>query len=254
MQISSSNDSESLMDECINLIGGVKVSSLFKQPPSFDNADYIIDNYNIIAELKCLQEDKSTDNNFLNKIKNKFSGHLKKEGMVIFGTILVNSNQLSDSCTKELHDIYLKPIRSLAKKANKQIRETKQNLNKENSHGLLILINDNNKLLEPSRAIELIGQCLRRDGLSSIDSVLYLTLNLTVTNQEESFEGLVWVECSRDPSNRCNKKFYSVLNKVLYEKIGIARNRVLTLDSKNHAFLDTLINKGQKELYFNDDK
>lgn len=245
------HESESLLDECINSVGGVKVRSLFAESPSFDNADYALDNYNIIAELKCLQDDKSNDPVFLNKIKEKFSNHLEKEKKQIFGTILINSSQVSENCTKEILDIFRKPIQTLTKKANKQIRETKQNLHKENAHGLLILINDNNKLFEPSLIIGLVGECLRRDRLSSIDSVLYLTINLTATNQDESFETLVWVECSRDPNNQCNQEFYIALRKALYSKLGIASERTLTFGPQNHKFLESLKNKGQKELFFN---
>lgn len=254
MQASRINDTESLIDECINFIGGVKVNSLFAKTPDFDNADYYLENYNIIAELKCLQDDKSTDKKFINKIKEKFREHLKKEKMHVFGTILINSNQVSKDCSKEIQDIFRKPIQDITKKANKQIRETKQKLNKDNAHGLLILINDNNKLLEPSFAVGLIGECLRRDGLSSIDSVLYLMINMTAIDKNADLEAIVGIECTRNPSNKCNKDFYTVFQKTLLDKLEVPSDKRLRITPKNHGFLEELKIKGQKELFLNFDE
>jgi hypothetical protein len=62
-------DIEKEFDACVESIGGIKVSNMFEQPPQFDNADYLFSKHNVIAELKCLKDDKSADENTQKNLK-----------------------------------------------------------------------------------------------------------------------------------------------------------------------------------------
>jgi hypothetical protein len=206
-------DTESEIDKCVASIGGVKVSDLYKGSPVFDNADYWFKQYNVVAELKCLMEDKGQDNKTQGKVQNIFNSHLysRESKVVIFGTVKVNSSDVSEQCTKDIAEVYRRPIQGIMKKANKQIRETKVELKATSAHGLLIIINDKNTALDPSQAMWMVTESLRRDGFRSIDSVLYITLNLLASHPDINNDVAVWLESYRDKENLCSQELYDRL-------------------------------------------
>tara|TARA_R110002074_G_scaffold221339_1_gene391911 strand:+ start:6298 stop:7116 length:819 start_codon:yes stop_codon:yes gene_type:complete len=204
-------NTEQEFDRCVKEIGGNKVSDSLSGSPNFDNADYIFEKYNVIAELKCLTEDKSEDDVIKIKTDDIFSRYFKESGFVVFGTTWISSDQLSPNCTKEISELYRKPIKGAMKKANKQIRETKENLNKESAHGLLILVNDKNKAVDPSRINWILAETFKRDSLSSINSVLFITLNMLATHPAINNDMLVWVEGYRDPNFICPQGLFDEL-------------------------------------------
>jgi len=213
-------DTESEIDKCIAAISGIKVSDLYQGSPTFDNADYWFKKYNVIAELKCLIEDKGQDRKINEKIQNIFDKHLyvKKPKIVAFGTNTINSSDISKQCEKDVAEVYRRPLQGVMKKANKQIRETKVNLKVEDAHGLLIIINDKNTALDPSHAIWLIRETLRRDGLRSINSVLYITLNLLASHPKINHDITVWIELFRDKENICPQELYNLLRITIHER------------------------------------
>lgn len=209
-------NTEAEFDACVKSIGGVKVSDLFQGSPSFSNADYLFRDYNIVAELKCLSKDMARDMALQKKFELIIRRHWAESKMIVFGTCPMTTDQLSPNCTKEIAELYRKPIRDVMQKANKQIRETKSELNIESAHGLLILVNDNNTAIDPRRIDWILGETFKRDRLSSIDSVLFLTLNLTATHPKFNTNFLVWFEMCRDQGVTCQHGFYESLRNAVY--------------------------------------
>jgi hypothetical protein len=72
-------DIELAIDKCVAAIGGVKVSNLYTGSPVFDDADYWFKQYNVVAELKSLIEDKCQDNKAQEKVQNILDNHLYSE-------------------------------------------------------------------------------------------------------------------------------------------------------------------------------
>lgn len=211
-------DTEAEIDACVKSIGGIKVSDLFQGAPSFNNADYLFKDYNIVAELKCLSKDMALDIALQNKIELIVRKHLAESKIMVFGTRPITSGQLPQDCSKEIAEIYRKPIRDVMRKANKQIRETKFELHVESAHGLLILVNDNNTAIDPDLIEWIIGETFRRDSFRSIESVLYVTLNLFATHQSINNDLLVWIESSRSSDFKCPDYFYKQLQDVIYKR------------------------------------
>ena len=52
---------EKEFDVCVDLTGGERVSDCLSSPPNFHNADYLFRAYKVVAELKCLEENKGKD-------------------------------------------------------------------------------------------------------------------------------------------------------------------------------------------------
>jgi len=48
-------------DQVVKASGGQIVRDLLSKSPRFDNADYVFHDQKIVAELKCLREDKAND-------------------------------------------------------------------------------------------------------------------------------------------------------------------------------------------------
>ena len=121
---------------------------------AFKNADYLFHSERIVAELKCLMEDNSQDIGKqlkLNALINQYflEGNIK--------TKIIDENTYK-SFPKELQlkisDIYSPSIRARIKKANIQIRETKQNLRLGSYSGMLIIANDGLTSMPPAAFVD----------------------------------------------------------------------------------------------------
>ncbi len=234
-------DTEAEFDVCVKSVGGIKVSELFQGSPSFDNADYWFEKYNVVAELKCLSEDKSTDKYIQEKTGLIIRKYLAESKIVVFGTRRMTTDELSQACTKEIAELYRKPISGAMKKANKQIRETKIELKVESAHGLLILVNDKNTAVDPSRINWILAETFRRDRYSSINSVLFVTLNLVGTHPATRNDLLVWIEVYRDPGFLCSQELYANLRTALHKRWeDILSQEIKPFEVKNHDLIHEL--------------
>lgn len=118
--------------------------------PGFANADYFFEQENIIAELKCLTEDKLSDSRQSESIRNLFEqnislGQIPDPGP---GIVRINSSDCPLDIQRKLYSIISRPIKTHIEKANRQIRETRRQLNRPDAHGLLLFANDGNFRLE----------------------------------------------------------------------------------------------------------
>ena len=66
-------DIERTFDSFVKSIGGTVLKEQIAGDPTFDNADYIFHDLQIVAELKCLENDKLNDPNYMNKIATAWS-------------------------------------------------------------------------------------------------------------------------------------------------------------------------------------
>lgn len=71
-------NTEEEFNDCVKSVGGIKVSDLVGSSPGFSNADYLFNEYNVIAELKCLEEDKIKDKNIRDKASEIYRRCLNK--------------------------------------------------------------------------------------------------------------------------------------------------------------------------------
>jgi hypothetical protein len=234
-------NTEAEFDACVKSIGGIKVSELFQGSPTFDNADYWFEKYNVVAELKCLSEDKSTDKYIQEKTELIIRKYLPESKIVVFGTCRVTTDKLSPACTKEIAELYRKPIRGAMKKANRQIRETKKELKVESAQGLLILVNDENTAVDPSRINWILAETFRRDSFRSINSVLFVTLNLVGTHPATKNDLLVWIEFYRDLGFLCPQGLYENLRTALHIRWeDILGQEIKPFEVKNHDLIHEL--------------
>jgi len=159
--------------------GGIVVEdSLAPQQRDFSNADYVFKPQNVVAELKVLTRDQSSDPTLYEKLEGLYLSAIK-EGLVgpIFGTVKVNTKDFPELLQRQFLDAHKAPIATLIKKANKQIKATKHHLGMPDAKGLLILFNDGNFRLDHDVVAYILHRVLGSD-FSSINSVFYGTANL----------------------------------------------------------------------------
>lgn len=180
---------------CVKQLNGVILDEVLVQP-KFANADYWFQDANIVAELKCLTEDLSTNAIFNNSVLALYATWVKR-GLVprtAGGNVRMNLRDLPLQCARE----YLEPIKkrleaSTIKKANRQIRETKKHFNAPDAKGLLLLVNDGNYMLPPTMMVPILLRILKGQH-SSISSVIYFSVNEHSTVPGIDMPSLFWID------------------------------------------------------------
>jgi len=191
-------DIEKEFDSLVRKIDGQRVDEIIGISPNHPNADYLFDDDNIIIELKCLQDNKLNDKNISKKIsllykKWNSQGHTVKLSQDGWRATVSN---LSQEQSKEILKIYAKPIRKQIIKGNKQIKITKEKLDKPNHKGVLVLANDGNLAIDPQHIYAILGHILG-DSYSSINAVIFFTANYLGRANFTNVDTLAWVNLNR---------------------------------------------------------
>lgn len=123
---------EETLDEYVEEFGGELIKKLLPPNPTFDNADYLFRKYKVVAELKTLESDFFSTENF-NKKKIELHAKWVEKGLVPrhWGKLLIQTNNLPEQCELEFINIVKKLLEKPISKANKQIKEIRP-LAKEN--------------------------------------------------------------------------------------------------------------------------
>lgn len=193
---------EPTFDKVAERLGGIRVTSLYRSPPTFDNADYLFREAGIVAELKILALDRSKDPHTQEKLHNLYNSWVQSGDRVplIFGEARLSTADLPEKNARELDRVFREPIRLALKKANRQIKETKNHLNLPNAKGLTLLVNESNIALEPGSMIQMVAQILNSQSLSGINTLVYLTINLHASAPWSPADTRIWAVIERkDP-------------------------------------------------------
>ena len=239
---------ETELDQCIAEIGGVRVSDLVGQSPNFSAADYMFDEDEVVVELKCLEENKIDDEAITEKASLLYAEALRDgtAPVVAFGTVRLTTDGFPESFVRKLAELYRRPIQGVIKKANKQIRQTKQHLNRPRHKGLLLLVNDGHQALDPSHVMWLLHETFRRNSYSSINSVVFFTVNLLAKKPDIDRDLLVWIPANipdRDPCpSALLKRLQESWIRRMSQKTGM---HIPTIEISGSAALESIKNSGR---------
>jgi hypothetical protein len=197
---------ETELAKCVNKLGGQVLDEVLKQP-NFKNADYWFPEYKTVAELKRLDEDLSAKEDFQKKVTDLYSSWVQRGLMPEFtGKMTLNLQKIPQLCAHEYIEIIKKRIEnSIIKKANHQIRETKNYYEDDSAKGLLIIANDGNPMLKLDFMAHLLSRILKNQ-YSSINSVIYFSANLAVRMpfpELQMSSNRLWADCvlgDREPA------------------------------------------------------
>jgi hypothetical protein len=216
---------EAAFDRCVTRVGGVRISNLFNNTPQFSNADYLFEHDSVIAELKCLEKDPLSDPVFEDKISKLYNKWFEA-GLVppVPKGFTINTGDLPEQCAIELFGLFKKQLEnSYIKKANKQIRESKAELNRHDAIGLLLLANDGNYALDPRVTFYLLHHTLKGQ-YTSIDHVIYFAANLRTDIPGVARNGFLWTSLKfddrRQPSLDFERKLFQNWRTTLEEELG----------------------------------
>jgi len=175
-------DSEKLMDEVVRAVGGQRVREIVGDNPPFDNADYLWMKDRIVSEMKNLEKDFLSDpavSDKMHEMYNRWRDE-NKDVPIMYVERVLRTDQLPVECARELIGIFKDKLESaVLRKANRQIRDTKENLNQPEALGLLLLSNEGNFTFDPAMVAHVLCHSLG-SKFSSIEHVILFSANLKV--------------------------------------------------------------------------
>lgn len=229
-------DVTSEMDKFVKSFGGRVGLELFGPNPDFRNADYVFPKENVIAELKCLTEDKSEDDDLQNKLEELFQSAITR-GFVPDpgpGRHVLETKGTPVEFQREVYALIARSLKRRVAKANKQIKQTKARLNLPNAKGLLLLCNDGNLQLEPAPWVHAVKVALGND-FSSISSVVLFTVNLLSTTPKMGQHANLWISGERPGIEPVSEDFSHRLGEAWARHVGQLHNMPVTWKQKLDA-------------------
>ena len=183
----------------VRRFGGQVVADILGPSPDHPNADYFFPRQAVVAELKCLEDDKREDQQLQTKVQAHFDRWMADGTIPIYygDSVRVESKTLPAACQHALLEIYKPPIQRRILKANKQIKATAQRLRLESYRGLLLLANDGNYALEADAVMYLVWRILGR-SFQNITNVVYFTVNMPATHPTTPKPCLVMARVQRN--------------------------------------------------------
>lgn len=160
---------------CVRSLGGVVLDDQLVAP-SFLNADYWFPGARVVAELKCLVDDPSLRPDFLERNTVLYRKWVAA-GLVPSGKRTIRIQDLPLQCFVEWLALHKRRFEnSTLKKANRQIRETKQYLGAPDATGVLLLVNEGNLFMTPGMVGNMLAHLLV-DQYSMINAIVYFSTN-----------------------------------------------------------------------------
>ena len=186
---------EPLFDEFVRRFRGELVRELLPKGVNLPrNADYLLFERTVVAELKSLEENyfnAARIGEKMTRLANKWirEGQLKRH-QIRNGRF--STSDLPPHCADEALKVLGKPIHKALTDANKQIKQTKAYFNLPNAIGLIILANDGNFTLTPSLTVQILSLLFRKH-FSAIESFVYIAPNLPAHMPGVNKETRVWL-------------------------------------------------------------
>ena len=181
---------EPTWQEFVLVAGGEIVSNLLPEPRTLENADFFFENAGVLAELKEIETEFSQSGAF-SKGFNDLMNRVLTEDPTWKPLLLGGSGKYPGWFHLELVRLFRPPLSRVLKKANRQLRETKKHFKIHSATGVLILANDGFTSIGPE-FVHALAALLLIQSYSSIDCLVYITVNRYVAIQSSDVPRLVW--------------------------------------------------------------
>ena len=203
-------DIEKEFDTFVAKSKGQLVREILGPNPTFDNADYLFANEHVVAELKCLKDNKLEDPVQMGRMEQLWASW-RSRGMVA-GDIpeTIQGGTIPLECNQELFSLCSKPLKRVLEKANKQIRQTKRALNLMNHHGLLLLANDGNFALPPTTLVAIVAKLLEH-RYSEIEDFVVFSANMISSTPGGDPPCYLWISGSTSKGPKVPVEFVDQL-------------------------------------------
>jgi hypothetical protein len=214
---------EETFQEFIRKSGGEVIADLVSKSPTFKNADFIFKDAGIVLELKEVETEFSTSDPFVVGFDRLNKRLLKENPDWKLTDIGGNLKSYPIWFLTEYMRLSRPHISRILKKANKQIRETKDYFKITNRKGILLFVNDGFTGVDPY-LVQATASDLLTSDYSSIDCFIYITVNRYVALENSNVPRLVWWPTYSDHSDDSLVDFVDDLGRkwfrFLDERIG----------------------------------
>lgn len=149
------------INEFVQSVGGVLATPLITRP-GVKSADYLFQDGRVVAELKILETEFSSQPNLINTLQR----------------LLVSNPEMSvqsEAFQNELIKLLIKPLRRIISRANQQIKHTKIELGVTDYRGVIIVVNDEFRGLPPGFVMGLLARAAMGAHFTNTQCILYIT-------------------------------------------------------------------------------
>jgi hypothetical protein len=215
-------DVEATWQGFVRSVGGQVIEDLVPHPRTFENADFLFPAVPAVAELKEIKTEFEKSDAFVKGYLSLLQ-RLVDEDPDWRRRIWAGEGDYPNWFSGEVIRLFRPPISRVLKKANRQIKETKEHFNIVDSTGVLIFVNDGFTALEP-HFVRALACNLLANSYSSIDCFLYITVNRYVEVHGSDVPKLLWLPTFSDRVSASMSEFINDLGRKWYEfleaKIG----------------------------------
>ncbi|MFZ6644410.1 hypothetical protein ACO0LO_01730 [Undibacterium sp. TJN25] len=224
---------EATWRDFVRSIEGSVIEDLVPPPRDFQNADFLFPKDAVVAELKEIHTEFSQSTSF-KKGLHLLMTRLVKEKPEWRPALLGGDGTYPDWFPREFARIFRPALGRILKKANSQIKETKEKFNITSPTGVLLLVNEEFTSIDPTLICALVCDILA-NSYSSISAMVYVTVNRYVKIPGSNEPKLLWVPCYAPNAGNELVNFINTLGAkwgdFLEEKIGPFTSRIVTGDS-----------------------
>lgn len=214
-------DIEKEFSRCVRDLGGQVLGEALEQP-TFANADYWFPEHGVVAKLKCLEVDVSSGAEFKEEASRLYASWIQK-GLVPPTTasrVTFNLRNIPQICAYEYLEVIKKRFESSTiRKANRQLRETKEFLGAQDARGLLVLANDGNLTMKPDLVAHLLARIVK-DKHTSIDTIIYFAPNHEVKAPIERGTAHFWIHAVVSSRNQVPYRLCAALEEKWMSRVA----------------------------------
>ncbi|HDR9099119.1 TPA: hypothetical protein QDB15_002471 [Burkholderia vietnamiensis] len=173
----------------VTQVGGSVIEDLIPQPRNFQNADFAFFEDGVIAELKEIETEFSNSQAFIKGFDELMQRVVAEDPE--WRPALLGGKGEPQWFGRDFARLFRPNLARILKKANAQIKETKEHFKIKSNTGIAIVVNDGFASLGPDWVRALMGDILST-SYSSIDCCLYMTVNRYVEIRDSNVPRLVW--------------------------------------------------------------
>jgi hypothetical protein len=186
-------DVEGFITRFIQGASGQTVTDYLKYIPDFENADYFFQNENVLIELKCLEKDIFSDEDFERNerlVEKWFSENTLKKTDII--PIFLGRKPIPQECLLEILKLSRRTFQKIVEKANKQLRETKSKIGDIKIQKVLMICNDGNYFFDNATLFSLLCDIIGTRKEIEIDCLIYFTVNQSSQIPNSELDWAIW--------------------------------------------------------------
>ncbi len=202
----------------LDLLGGKRIDEIDSNAQDFMNADYFFQYENIVLELKTLEKDLFSDEDFERneRLLDKWfaDGTLNKVDII---PILCGRKGLPQSCLAEIIKLCSRTFQKIIEKANKQLKETKEKLGNEETQRIVMICNDGNFFLDHKNLFGLLCSILDRRKEIEIEGLVYFTVNQSSVIPDNDLDWSIWAPAYGDTATDDLHLFVNELGRKFHE-------------------------------------